>query len=1749
MSLDVQARGDRTRLSGIQDLNRITPMSETFTQYLKRWLSHSTERGLNNPLVKMPVKRFRKLQDFEFNELAGGGSWPIGTTSDPIARNLLKNFKTRINERGEHCAFLCFGSVEMKIAAAVGQEERTALFPVCLKKASLSAGGQNVRASVADDEGWLFNPVLKTHLQNLGIALNETLTDNPNPLVATNWLKSQLTNRAKVEPVGYVGLFSSQQMVIQERFEDPRLCHVLAKNPVTQAKLDGRQTDVPPVTETTDAGLEDLGMVLPCDDSQLRVVQLSDHGCSLQVEGPPGTGKSQTIANIISNALWRGRRVLLVCDKKAAITQVEERLADAGLKPALLNLHDEDLDKKQFLRQATERFSAAGGQVQYPFAQLSQTREVLNDRVRFGRKVCHAAMQVSNTEALGGLIQLKKELAGSVPPLDIANWQAISSERLTPLLQAIGGWPGFAAIVTDSTSLWNRLRTEAFTNNPYVENDLTNLSQKILAQLETLNELREMTASVGTDSKLVSDTDAAAMLTLAEVVLRRPACHHEVVGNKEVSSPELSDLQRVWSKRDELVKARHPVPLDTLYPAEAEQEAKALLASEQCATWQEMSQHAQAHDTQRDELEATQPVYRRLCDQLGLIYSPLLKFRRAQLEAVLRLGELQCSIPRSWWSQKSTPVLSVTGWIGQFRACGQQAITSPSPLHFIALERIAATHWEHVEAKAENGFNLVSYCLKFVNDRKCKFALYQIYPGIPSRGFKGWWELTKHARATRTVVESLREASETHVVLKQLTANYLAVGHEQPDKFKEMLAHEDVKRLETAAALVEQLRGRNDLFDIAGVHWQTLWEAPNPRLVGEVQALLNTFDRLVFPDCQSDDVEVAIQLHKRASDRLQNFLQAWERQEGDRAQPVLSGIEAQREFARCNEILKRLSDYEGIKTPGHAFPDWEFMRESIAWRDLFEHLCGVQRLDIDRKLWSDIASRLKVHQTSLAGAYDRLNHYFENAASSLTDYDSLVSLVREIQAELPRYQLWLEKKKWQEKIRGAYPELVSLWRKLIEGTVKPEHAKRLFCFNLLLLCNPIAKPDGAELRQTLETFIEQDERLTEWTVNDLKRKLQARIQKAEVEHPMAHARLRHLAGLQKLPTVRAMLNNGEKGDVLDFLLKSKACWMMSPTSLANLVDLSIFDSGRAPFDLVIFDESSQIRVLDGLLSISFGTQVIVVGDNNQLPPTDFFRSFSDPDGDDDSTDSDSESLLREFTGQLHNEMLMSHYRSETPDLIRFSNRKFYGERLELYPPAHVSGIGRRLHYVRNAVYSEIPGQRCNRREAEEVVSLISAHVRDFHDKSLGVVTMNIPQMDLIDSLLLNSSAEVQSFCADEAKFFLRNLETVQGDEMDRIIVSLTYGKNADGRFNAAVLGPLIKRGGERRLNVAITRSRSGMIVVSSLTSADLSASGAASDGFKVFKEFIQDLEAAASVSNFGITNERFQKRNNGVSNLVFCDSPFEEQVVEFLENQGITELECQYGCGRFRIDIVIKERGKNLLAIECDGAAYHSSLVARTRDRARQRILESRGWRGRIHRVWSTNWWHFEKQEKEAILAAISAARQTQQSVRSQAHSAHHPPQPPTPTGVHGRQEDEEQGHAEIAVDDAGNVCEKGHQTDLEPDSQSAPEPAPVDNAVQSTSSTEFGQRPQRSSQPQFELETAMTIGHTRLTTTQLRDALYHFIPGSGKIGRENLLEKVSTHFGLPLRKARSELNHLIAEERRAGRLELDPGWENLWRA
>jgi len=1557
-------------------------MSETFTQYLDKWLKQATEQGLNNPLVKMPVKRFRLLQPSEFDGISAGGTLIIGTLNDPVARNLYKNYKARIRERGEHCSFISCGSIEITIAGAMGQKPRVALFPICLKRASYELNGDKIKVSVSDEETWIINVVLKARLRDYGISLIPSMDEDP--LTTTSWLKAQFGNRATVKSDCYAGLFSSQHMVLQERLNEPLLRQALAKNPVIQAKIGGNRVASVDLREITDDGLEDLGLVLPCDDHQLRVIQLSNEGCSLQVEGPPGTGKSQTIANIISNALYKGRRVLLVCDKKAAIVQVEERLTNCGLKPALLNLHDEDLDKKEFLKQATEGFSSSMYSLGttkvpiYPFDQLKETRQTLNERVRFGRNIAHPSLQVSNREALNGLIQLRKELE-DVPNISIENWQSLSKERLDKLLKSIMEWPEFAGIVTDSKNIWNRVRFETFDSNFNASRELTDIIHGILEKIARMDEYREMMSAIGIELPLESDDDITAVYNLVMAILEKPECHPKIIGNPNLTIHELDILNSEWDKRRILVAANYPLVLDKICGPDVENLAKVLLDDEKVNTWQQLSEREEYHLNCRTKIENAQDQYRRLCNQIGLVYSPLLKVRRAQYLAALDLGKYGGLIPSAWWNASVKPVLLVSGWQGKLQACIEHQKAAPLPLHFTALERIDETRWKYIDSLAEHGFNWITGLHRLVDTQRCKVALKQAYPSIPLHGFKQWHDVSIHAGAARDKVKALRTEAEGHAFLKQITENYLSIAHVAGDQSEHLASHEDIGRLNKAAVLVEKWRERNDLFEVSSAHWQTFWEVSNAHLIVQIEKALSDLDNIVLPDMQSDNFEEALELIDGSLDRIRHFLETYEKAGGDRYQSVLASFKAQKEYSSCTNKLGALAKYLEVQPDRNDIPDWNYLQKVLTWRDLFQKLCGKQKLDIDSASVVNLQTRLEDHHKSLKQTYREMEAFFEDWPVTVIDYKSFKATLQQVLDEMPKYQLWLHKKRWQKKL-GAFPELKSLWDKMVENKVQPDCAERLFCFNLLRLCNPIAEPQGPELKQTLHSFQEQDAKLADWVLDHLKSRLKGWLISAASNYASSNTELRRLAGLMKIKgTIREIIKAH-----FDYLIAAKPCWMMSPTSLANLIETDVF-SNQTPFDMVIFDEASQIRVLDGLLSMAFGKQVIIVGDQHQLPPTDFFLSFADTEQEGESEDFGiAESLLEEFAGVFEEDkthaMLMSHYRSETPDLIRFSNDWFYSRepgkpgsgKLEMYPPAHISGIGRRLHYVPNADYSEVAGQRNNPAEAREVVKLIELHVRDNPDKTLGVVTMNIPQMDLIEDDIRAASQQVRTFCSDPAKFFVRNLEQVQGDEMDRIILSLTYGKNPSGQFNASVLGPLIKSGGERRLNVAITRSRSGMTVVSSLKLADLATSSAQSNGFRCLKALLMDLENSERTRNYGITSIRFEKSNNGVNNQVHCESPFEEQVVEFLENQGY-DLECQYGDGRYRLDIVVKERGRYLLAIECDGASYHSSLVARTRDRARQNILKRRGWS--IHRVWSTNWWYFEEQEKQAIIDAINSAR------------------------------------------------------------------------------------------------------------------------------------------------------------------------------
>lgn len=446
---------------------------------------------------------------------------------------------------------------------------------------------------------------------------------------------------------------------------------------------------------------------------------------------------------------------------------------------------------------------------------------------------------------------------------------------------------------------------------------------------------------------------------------------------------------------------------------------------------------------------------------------------------------------------------------------------------------------------------------------------------------------------------------------------------------------------------------------------------------------------------------------------------------------------------------------------------------------------------------------------------------------------------------------------------------------------------------------------------------------------------------------------RALAGmkLRTRKSVRRILN--ESSALVQLLAP---CWMMSPTSVTQYVDPSILS-----FDLVIFDEASQLTTADVFPAVARGKQWIFAGDPQQMPPTDFFQVAVTDDGVEEDEDH-VESVLDEL--KLQPAMLRWHYRSKDEALIAFSNYAFYNGRLITFPSPHdrkSADDDRAVRWllVEDGAYGR-GGDKRNPREAAVVAQLIVDHWEQYAHSppdgrpTLGVIALSMDQREAIaDALtaLVDARADgdaILHWMTDPDSFsFLKNLETVQGNECDFIVLSVGYGPTAGAlsRKMTANFGPINRPGGERRLNVAITRARRRMTVVASFLPNEVPDSE--NRGVQILVDYLRyakDGPSALPMNGFAPhKEERF-------------DSPFEEAVYASLIGRGLF-LETQVGVSRYRIDLAVRDphdRSRFILGIECDGATYHSSATARDRDRLRQRELEKLGWT--IHRIWSPSW-------------------------------------------------------------------------------------------------------------------------------------------------------------------------------------------------
>lgn len=496
---------------------------------------------------------------------------------------------------------------------------------------------------------------------------------------------------------------------------------------------------------------------------------------------------------------------------------------------------------------------------------------------------------------------------------------------------------------------------------------------------------------------------------------------------------------------------------------------------------------------------------------------------------------------------------------------------------------------------------------------------------------------------------------------------------------------------------------------------------------------------------------------------------------------------------------------------------------------------------------------------------------------------------------------------------------------------------------------------GTMFNEKITRFRQLDQELTELAKKEIYCRLAAKVPNFSKEASQN----------SELGIIQKAIRSGGRGlsirklfeQIPEILPRLCPCMLMSPLSAAQYLDPK-----RKPFDIVVFDEASQLQTCKAVGALARGSSAVIVGDPKQMPPTSFFAVNT---VDEDNIDTeDLESILDDCLAlNMSQTHLLWHYRSRHESLIAFSNRQFYENKLYTFPSVNDREQKVRLIHVDGTF--DRGKTRQNRAEAEAIVAELKrrAHDKKLSKYSVGVVTFNITQQNLIDDLLTEQckTDNVLEMWAYHSKvpLFIKNLENVQGDERDVILFSVGYGPDKDGRVSMN-FGPLNRDGGWRRLNVAVSRAKYEMVVYSTLDPDMINLSRTSAEGVAALKAFLQ-YAAGKENAVSSISAAQNDAGQNGIADII-CRT---------LAEKGY-DTQRSVGHSEYRIDIGVvdpKNPEKYLLGILLDGISYASAGTTRDREIAQTGVLNGLGWE--LIRIWSMDWWDNSRKEMNRILEKL----------------------------------------------------------------------------------------------------------------------------------------------------------------------------------
>ena len=1441
-------------------------------------------------------------------------------------------------------------------------------------------------------------------------------------------------------------------------------------------------------------------LVLDADYSQYAAIAAVLSGRNTVIQGPPGTGKSQTIANTIAAAMWQGKSVLFVAEKLVALQVVHKRLAEAHLGDFILELHSAKAGKKPVIESIRKRITPSGD--------LRRTLDNEDTRARHRQSEdaldAYAAAINSPFGKIGWTLHdiVWRYFATQDLPLpnrllsfEFTDAESWTTHDRSSRCAAVNQW---AQLLTRSA------RDPVGPGGQHPWSWVSNEDAHVADQNRIISTARQLAAALDElvhflDKTRLIDSRTVAGLVQFGLGLRnlgaRPAGIKPGMWTLATAADSacvvklILETHRVLEDALATVRAIAPLLLQEDNPTPALGDLDALLAA--LAPWQEAStvDSLRARHSATASLLADLPKVAEMLSGMAALVGTDIE-DHASISTIATLIELAaltppCALGRSmaWQDDNAASlVLDAVSKIESLRSSREQ-IRGLTTFDFDSLSSAAID--AAVAKLARSSFFSWPFNTQLRNARRLAREI------APDRD--------NHQRLSllRSISDLKHATNELQSHAAHSVAGTLLAGiSTNTDDMRALCGWVDRVREATPIIPPINLRVRSVLLAFG----RDLYSLARTLVADQWPQRLRELSRI----CQIANVSFAAltNLLRREQISLESALASTAKWQwvgllnSDRIRIVLAALESVRQ---AKTLLARHVEAAALFLPDTTVGcrNLNLVHSAIGriaatglsnqWR---QQLCaedGAPAWDLIHNHASLLSSLLDGIQSPLASLAPLADPAGRLASAWLAEpIDDLRSRLHAALSAESSLSTRCECLANHALLRDS--GLLSFVNAIDSPPDSPTQVGELLdrllirslchaAFDRVPALKPFRHTSPGEIRQRFRQYDEELKTLdrTALITRLLDRQPPQGNALGRVSERTEMALLEYVCGLQSPRTpVRDLIRRSGKA-----LQAIKPCFMMSPLSVAQLVsrrDIS--------FDLVIFDEASQIRPEDGLSALARARQFVVVGDSQQLPPTSFgLKSVDGPEQDDEDEEDESpvvESIL-ELSAAAYGQgaMLTWHYRSRDPILIAFSNKEFYEHKLHLFPAPRHRSPATGVHYV------SVPGiysARTNLVEAQACARAAIAFMRAYPNRSLGIVALNRPQADLIElqlDRLISDHPHALEYCSHWEEgiepLFVKNLESVQGDERDVIFISTVFAHDDQGNFFQR-FGPINSKVGHRRLNVLFTRAKYQLVVFSSMPIEKITTHDGCHWGVRVLKEYLQFARSGTLETGFKSGRP--------------TESPFEDAVMSAFKTEGF-QCEPQIGVAGFFIDLAVRSSAHPdhfIIGIECDGAAYHSSRHARDRDRLRQQILESLGWT--IYRVWSSDWFANPKQELRKLISAV------REQVRKTPTSD---PEPQLPFLM-------PRGTPPHATPTRPNPVSPPQ---LKPEAQHPHSPKPATGVV-----------PARPPVTPTAEEIVSQLKHSRLRGFFSRDDISRlvlaFLQPSGRMGREELTQKILQALGLP---------------------------------